>query len=256
VRDLTPPELRGQVERHLRGMGERYAAAFSADQIALHIACAYVARQKGLATRHSPNEETNQTELVICAEDRPALFATLAGCFAAQLLDVNGAAVFTTPDGLALDCFSISDPKRRRPLTPNEVEGLRRVLRSVLFDGRDVQGLVDDSRKRLFALLQPRAHTGRRVDFDNQASRTHTIIDIEAGDRTGLLYDMTRAMAEAGLDIFAARITTDARRVRDSFYVRKGKRKIVSPDEQARIRQGILKAIEPPAPPNVKGEYA
>lgn len=56
-----------------------------------------------------------------------------------------------------------------------------------------------------------------RVLFDNHSSKYHTVVDIKTGNRTGLLYDITRVMSELGLDISTARIVTDVQRVRDSL---------------------------------------
>ena len=59
----------------------------------------------------------------------------------------------------------------------------------------------------------------RSVSFDNGVSATHTVIDIEAPDRIGLLYDIASALFDLGLDISVARIATDGRQARDAFYV-------------------------------------
>jgi hypothetical protein len=73
-------------------------------------------------------------------------------------------------------------------------------------EGREIREYVEQSRRRLFALLQPRIPVRTRVEFDNHSSKSHTVIDVETGDRTGLLYDIVRSMAENGLDISTARI--------------------------------------------------
>jgi UTP:GlnB (protein PII) uridylyltransferase len=52
-------------------------------------------------------------------------------------------------------------------------------------------------------------------------------------------------MAEADLDISTARIVTDARRVRDSFYVQREGRKVKDELEQEEIRKGLHNAIHP-----------
>ena len=58
------------------------------------------------------------------------------------------------------------------------------------------------------------------VEFENELSVDTTIIDITAGDRPGLLYDITNVLSGEGLDIVAARVTTRGKVAADSFYVR------------------------------------
>jgi [protein-PII] uridylyltransferase len=143
-----------------------------------------------------------------------------------------------------------------RPLTAAQGSKVEQVLRSILLSDEDVQTHVDRARRRLFALLQPKIPIPTRIEFDNESSRGHTIVDIETGDRTGLLYDITRAMSDLGLDIATARIVTDARRVRDSFYVTQNERKIEDEAVLASLRDGMHHAIHPRAVADTKGELS
>ncbi|MBI2431354.1 MAG: [protein-PII] uridylyltransferase, partial [Candidatus Hydrogenedentes bacterium] len=245
VPEHLPEGLREKSEHHLQALGERYLLAFTPEDIARHIVCLEEARATGLALECRAREETSMSEVVICTRDRHGLFAEMAGSFASQLIDVHNAAIFTTRDGFVVDCFTVRDAANGRPLTGHQFEALKKVLRDVLLGGKPVQALVDQSRRRLFALMQPRVPTGTRISFDNTSSRTDTVIDIETGDRTGLLYDIARALAERGVDFRSARIVTDARRVRDSFYVRMNDAKLEGATVQERVREALLEAILP-----------
>jgi UTP:GlnB (protein PII) uridylyltransferase len=67
------------------------------------------------------------------------------------------------------------------------------------------------------------AYAGERlatqIYFDNGASDTRTLIEIETEDRLGLLYVISQSFAELALDISAARIVTERGAAIDSFYV-------------------------------------
>lgn len=243
VRRCAPAHLRPQVDSHLRGLGERYFIAFPPEEIAAHMECLEEARKNGLALRCITLDAARMSEVVVCTRDRAGLFAEIAGSFAAQLVDVQGAALFTGPDGWVVDCFTVRDARNARPLTTAQLEAFEKTLGAVLNERQDVQPLVDQSRKRLFALLRPRAPVRTRVAFDDHASASDTVVDIETGDRTGLLYDMARALTGLGIDIQSARIMTDARRVRDSFYVRKDNRKLEE-DFQAAAHRELMEAID------------
>lgn len=253
IRPLVSERLGERIEEHLQVLGERYLVAFSPQQIARHLQCLEQAERNGLALHCSANPRTGMSEVVVCTGDRHGLFAQIAGSFAAHLIDVNGAALFTRPDGMVVDVFTVADARSRRPLTPAEFAQLERTLRAVLVEGRDIHDYVQQSRRRLFALLQPRIPIRTRIDFDNHSSRTHTVIDVETGDRTGLLYDIVRSMADNGLDISTARIATDARRVRDSFYVTLDGRKIEDTTLQELIREQMHDAIYSKSSVETKG---
>ncbi len=244
VKQLVNAKLGEQVDSHLTALGERYLVAFSPQQIARHLQCLAAAMNTGLALHCTSVPQTGMSEIVVCTRDRQGLFAQLAGSFAAHLIDVNGAALFTRPDGYVIDVFHVADARSRRPLTPAEFVQVERTMHGVLLEHQNIREVVERSRRRLFALLQPRIPVRTRIEFDNHSSKTHTVIDVETGDRTGLLYDVVGAMAEAGLDISTARIVTDARRVRDSFYVTLEGRKI-GEEEQSEIRACLHNAIHP-----------
>src|SRR5213075_3607796 len=78
------------------------------------------------------------------------------------------------------------------------------------------------------------AYTGERIPtrirFDNEASETRTVIEVETEDRIGLLYEISQTFSELDLDISAAKISTEKGAAIDSFYVRElGGAKVVSP---------------------------
>ena len=55
---------------------------------------------------------------------------------------------------------------------------------------------------------------------DNQASNTHTVLEINGLDRSGLLYDVTDAITKCELQISAAKVSTYGEQVVDVFYVK------------------------------------
>lgn len=241
----APPDLKRAVVDHLRQMGERYFIAFGPEQIVDHMACMREARDHGLALRRINDSETGTTDVVVCVQDSHGLFAKIAGSFASQLVDVQRALVFTAPDGYVVDRFTVMDAVNRRPLTDRQFEAFRDVLYHVLLERGSVQDYVNKSRNRLFALHQPRVPVPTRIAFDNEASRSDTVLDIETGDRTGLLYDIACVLAGHGISFFSSYVVTDARQVRDSFYVRLGDSKIIDPDVQAAVRGDLQAAIRP-----------
>ena len=56
--------------------------------------------------------------------------------------------------------------------------------------------------------------------YKRQASRTHTLLELNGRDRPGLLFDVAKAIKDLGLAITSAHISTYGERVVDVFYVK------------------------------------
>ena len=238
-----PDRLRGLVESHVRDLGNGYFAGFSVEAIAGHIECLEAAGENGFAVSIVTNDETNMSEVVICTPDHRGLFQELAGCFASQLIEVEKAALYTRSDGMALDCFTVMSASRLKALTQRQATAFKKVLTDVLSGVKSLEDYLEESQRRIFRLLHPPVPIRTNIEFDNTASRRYTVIDIMTGDRTGLLYDIAHALTEHGLDIASARIVTDARRVRDSFYIALNHEKVTDTELQAEIEEGLRAAI-------------
>ncbi|MEL0145167.1 MAG: bifunctional uridylyltransferase/uridylyl-removing protein, partial [Alphaproteobacteria bacterium] len=83
-----------------------------------------------------------------------------------------------------------------------------------------------------------------RVIIDNQASATHTVIEVNGRDRPGFLYLVTRALFGLSLQISSAKISTFGERAVDVFYVKDGFGMKVTHDSRlTKIREALLDAI-------------
>jgi UTP:GlnB (protein PII) uridylyltransferase len=60
------------------------------------------------------------------------------------------------------------------------------------------------------------------VEIYNNISGEFTVIEIQALDRKGLLYDIGRIFNVFDISIFASKITTQGNKAFDTFYVKNG----------------------------------
>ena len=82
------------------------------------------------------------------------------------------------------------------------------------------------------------------VVLDNSSSDTHTIVEVKAQDSLGLLYKLTHVLYEQGLDIALAKISTEANRAIDVFYVTDTDgHKILDDTAQEEIRQSLIASL-------------
>ena len=224
---------------------DAYWLAFDADAHERHARMMETADAKGdlLALATESNAFRAITDVVIYTPDHPGLFSQIAGAIAVSGGSIADAKAFTTTDGFALDVFSIQD-----------ADG------TAFDDAPRIARLRDTITKTLSGRLYPRKSLAKRaqsggritafrvsprVNFDNDASATATVIEVEGRDRPGLLYDITRAIFDSGLSISSSIVATYGERAIDTFYVRDGfGHKISHPERLASVEKRILSALE------------
>ncbi|MDQ1404316.1 MAG: [protein-PII] uridylyltransferase, partial [Actinomycetota bacterium] len=175
--------------------------------------------------------------VTVMTDDRPGVFSRVAGVLALHGLEVLTAAAHSTDDGRALNRFRVVDPVRPEPPWPKIVADLHLALEGRLaLDAR----LAERSRTyspRRRSMPKP---AGAKVTFDDDASSEATVIDVEGPDAIGVLYRITRALADLDLDIRSAKVQTLGSSVVDAFYVRDSEGKKIT---DAHIRREIELAI-------------
>jgi [protein-PII] uridylyltransferase len=188
------------------------------------------------------NDFRSVSEIVVYTPDHPGLFAQIAGAIAVSGGSIVDAKIFTTSDGFALDVFSVQDAEGGPFGDAARIARLRQTIEKTLA-GEIVP-------RRLIAKRSPKSRTsafkvGYRVNFDNEASTTATVIEVRGPDRVGFLYDVTTALFESGLSISSAMIATYGERVVDVFYLRDGYgHKVTHPQRLKSIEARLLKALE------------
>jgi len=188
------------------------------------------------------NDFRSVSEITVYTPDHPGLFAQIAGAIAVSGGSIVDAKIFTTSDGFALDVFSVQDAEGGPFGDAARVARLRQTIEKTLTGEIVPRHLIakrpPKSRANAFKVSQ-------RVNFDNDASTTATVIEVRGPDRVGFLYDVTTALFESGLSISSAMIATYGERVVDVFYVRDGYgHKVIHPDRLKSIEARLLKALE------------
>jgi [protein-PII] uridylyltransferase len=201
------------------------------------------------------------SEVAIVAPDAPGVLAAIAGALTASRVDVLGAVLGHVdlaaepgadggaPGRLVTDVFYVRDLKGAAiPQDDPRWQRLLGDLRALLDGPPDPAGvatLIARRRPRsgMPARVTPGVITEIRIHDDSTQA---TIVEIATRDRVGVLYAITHTLAELGLDISLAKISTEGERVSDAFYVTRGGKRITDEAERARIVARLSAAVQAP----------
>jgi [protein-PII] uridylyltransferase len=182
------------------------------------------------------------SRLWFASRDEGGRFAHLAGVLTAAGLDVRSAGAFTRRDGIVLDVFDVTDEAGEPVRDPDLAAKLERDLADAWSGAIDLHASVR-ARTARFRAGGAGTPAPVKVNISNKVSGNHTVIDVVAGDRPGLLYDLTLGIASHGLDIRFARVATRGDRIADAFYVAGRGGRVEDESLLDRLRQTLLEVV-------------
>ena len=166
-------------------------------------------------TRLSPIGEG--IEALVYTVDQPGLFARICSYFDRKNLSILAARVHTTRTGYALDSFMVVDPDLHLPyrdvLALVEVELAERLQQPFAVAELKPAAPARLSRRSRAFPLPP------KVDLRSDDSGRRYHLSVTTTDRTGLLYDIARVLAQNGIEMYGARVATLGERAEDIFTV-------------------------------------
>ncbi len=228
-----------ELDAHLANAVTAYWLAFEVTTLAYQARLLQQHQQKAVPLTLSARLDKSRslTEVTCITADAPGLFSRLAGALAAAGANIIDARIFTLRNGIACDVF---------------------LVQSVTGQSFEAEGTVPRLLQKIEQYWQGGAQSGQnmwpkraenipihaRVLFDNAASRMHTVIEVQGRDRPGLLHGLTQILAEAGLDIASAKISTFGMMAVDVFYVQACGQKIDLGLLEQPLRQKLLAVLE------------
>ena len=215
--ELRDPGLRNAVPGHLAMVSDRYLTTTPPARIAAHLRLIERLEEEPVATDLFHHRDLGSSDLVIITRDVPGLFSLIAGCLAANGINILSAQIHTRADGMAIDTFQVNDPFGEAVTEEARWRRTLQSLRRVLSGEQTVELLL--AARRGGRPADESVPGPAKVTVDNHLSDTHTVVEVKCPDRVGLLYLITRTLAHSGLSIASARIATDIDHAYDTFYV-------------------------------------
>jgi [protein-PII] uridylyltransferase len=91
--------------------------------------------------------------------------------------------------------------------------------------------------------VTPEVPTEIRIHDDSTQA---TIVEVFTRDRVGVLYAITQTLADLGLDISLAKVSTEGEKAADVFYVTRGGHRITDPAQREALTSRLHMAVEAP----------
>lgn len=187
------------------------------------------------------------SQVSICTWDRLGLFSKICGSFASADLNILRANIYTRGDHVVLDIFDVCDRNLAAVTDQKAIQAAEAMLERTLthrehIDFHQVLARLRGTRGQMPKIREASVPTV--IEFDNDTSKSRTIIETQAEDRIGLLYTLTKTMSDLGLDIGFARISSEKGAALNTFYVQDQLgNKVTDPERLATIKSKLEAAI-------------
>lgn len=210
-RRVTP----GNLEKLWQQLGDEYFLRNGPGSSAWHaeVLASASALDLPLVTARA-RKDLGAVQVLVLAPESEELLPRLTGGLDRQGLNILDARIHPTRSGLTLLVFVASDPENaagNRKWLQETTEALREELLT-----RPVEYKPS---KRMLPRVMRQFSVKTRINFNDEAARGYTIMEVVANDRPGLLHNVALALHECKVKLVSAKVSTVGERAEDTFFI-------------------------------------
>lgn len=244
---MTESNSNDSSEAFEASMPESYRKNFDAAAIRAHAKLADGRPAAAVRIGDFPSSRSG-TALCVIADDRPGLLATISAALVIERLDVIEAEAYTRRvpgrHDEAFDVFWVRhDPEERRrdAVSDEDIASLRATLAGLL------EGRVDRERASDPGLARPATPSSVEtvVRFLEGNDGSFATLEVETGDRSGLLLALAQALFQQRVQIVSSQVKTNGSRVFDRFSIVELDGKPIAAPRRLEIQVAVLTAVDP-----------
>jgi [protein-PII] uridylyltransferase len=221
------PDYAEEIEAHFEYMPDQYFRATGVPEIVEHVKLFRSFLENVSSAKEFPLApavkwkivpEQGHTVMTFCTWDRERLLAKIAGSFSVVPLNILSADVFPRSDNTVLGVFRVCDTKAQPVSNQRDFELVEQTLRRALEDESfdfvpSIEKAKRSSRRAALGIEFP-----TRIAIDNKTHPTYTLVEFQAPDRIGLLYDVLSCLFRENVLVPLSRINTQAGAAIDTLY--------------------------------------
>jgi [protein-PII] uridylyltransferase len=196
--------------------GEDYFLRHAPEEIAWHTQAIAAAKPEELPLVLINREVTRgTTPIFIYASDNDHFFAITTGVMTRLGLNIVDARIITSKSGFTLDTYLVLD-EHNRPITD---EARIAEIHQLLSSGIQRRGRLPDIPPRAIPRQLKHFNTPTRVTTEDDSEGRHTLLEVIAADRPGLLARIGRAFLERNIRVHNAKISTVGANAENIFLI-------------------------------------
>lgn len=257
VLNRMPEDFQEEIEAHFEKMPDRYFRFRSVSSIKRHLLLFHRFLEK--VTRpnldgavpvvgwEARNDE-GYSLVEVVGWNRHHLLAKVAGALAARNLNILSADLYTRADDLVLDIFRVCTTNFGPVKSQREMERVEKLLETefgISDKEVDFETLIGREQSPSPFREQLEIEIPQRVFVSNEMSPDHTVLELQAQDRIGLLFDVFTALGNLNTEVVHARISTQAGAAIDRFELidSESEEKIVDRDRLLEIETAVSRVV-------------
>lgn len=233
------------IEEFLDGFKSRYFTTYSPQEIVEHFDLMNRFKMDGtVSVNRVINPQFGYTKISVCTADKPGIFSTISGVLSASGANIMDANITVRKDGLLIDVFRIEDKDKMHPYDDYQFQRFTNELKECLSGRMTAESLLAMRFKP--SILKDKVINTQPTEIivNEDDSDIYTLLEVYTQDRRRLLYDITSAISQLGLNIVIAKITTRVDQVADIFYVERiGGGKIANMQDTEALVRALKSAI-------------
>src|SRR5881392_2845673 len=255
VAEALPPDYTDEIEAHFDFMPDNYFRGCDVPEIVEHLkllrsffenVSSRGEQPLAPAIKWKAFTEHGHSLVSFWTWDHEQLLAKIAGSFSVVPSNILSADVFPRGDNVVLSVFRVCNTKAHAVTDSREFELVEQTLGHALADENfDFLPLIEKAKRQSRLPLAPGIEFPTHIGVDNKTHPMYTLIEIQAPDRLGLLYDILASLDRESVLIALSRINTQDGAAIDTLYVvdRSTHTKITDSDRITAIQRHLQRAI-------------
>lgn len=173
-------------------------------------------------------DQENTLEIFICTDDKPRIFAATTACLEQLQLDILDAKINATSNSLSLNSYIVNGPTQHQTEIITALKEQLNNLQQI-----KIYNPITPRKMKLF-------ETEPTIRFQTNEQQNHTIMELNAHGRPGLLSTIAQVFLQCHIQLINAKLTTLGDQVEDVFFITSNKAESLNTNDQQQLQQALI----------------